>query len=91
MTTKLPVWASPVLHCPQNTKTSPDKKDNGSTPAAVFFTRTFRFSALALALNVSIEPKSGRLDMGSLVHSHEHTKATTLFVSTFGVDLVAEV
>ena len=53
-----------------------------------FFTRTFRFSVLAP--NVSIEPKFGRPDMSSLVHSRECVKATALFVSSFGADLVAE-
>ena len=43
-----------------------------------------------LARNVSIEQNFGRRDMSSVVHSRECAKATTLFVSSFGADLVAE-
>ena len=79
---------APVLHCPRK-KTdiakTPDNKDTGITSAAVFFTRTFRSSVL------SIEPKFGRADMSSLVHSRECAKATALLVFSFGADLVAEV
>ena len=79
---------APVLHCPLNTTKGPDNTDTGITSAA-FFLRIFRLSALAP--NVSIEPKFGRADMSSLVHSRECAKATALFVSSFGADLVAEV
>ena len=51
-------YSTPVLHFLHNTKNSPDIKANGSTPAAVFLSGTFRFSALAP--NVSMEPKFGR-------------------------------
>ena len=48
--TPIPFWGPPVLHCPRkkaDIAKSPDNKANGSTPAAVFFLTTFRFSALA--------------------------------------------
>ena len=45
---------SPVLHYPPSTKKTYNE-DTGSTSAAIFFLRIFRFSALAP--NVSIEPK----------------------------------
>ena len=63
--------------------------NNGSTSAAVFVTRTFRFSAQAPT--VLCGPKIGRPDMSSLVHYRGFAKATALVVSSFGGDLVAEV
>ena len=47
-------------------------------------------SFFCLAPNVSLEPKFGRPDMTSLVHSRECAKTTAFFVSSFGADLVAE-
>ena len=91
-------WGRPVFSRPSPIDTcvalptkhikSPDNKDIGSTPGAVFFTRTFLLSPLAPT--VSIEPKFGRADMSSFVHSRECAKATALFVSSFGADLVAK-
>ena len=83
------VDASPVLYCPQNTNKSPNNKDTGSTSAAVFCTRTFCVSPLAP--NVPIEANFSRACMSFLVHSRECAEATALFVSSFGVDLVAKV
>ena len=84
-----PMLPSTCVALPTKHNKRPDNKDNGSSSAAIFFPRTFHFSALAP--NVSIEPKFGRPDMSSLVHSCECTTATALFVSSFGADLVAQV
>ena len=44
-----------------------------------------------LAPNVPIEANFSRACMSFLVHSRECAEATALFVSSFGVDLVAKV
>ena len=53
-----------------------------------FSCRTFR--NYALAPNFPFEPKFGKADMGSLVHSRECGKATAVSVPSFEADLVAE-
>ena len=54
-----------------------------------FFYEDFSFSVQAPT--VPCGPKFGRPDMSSLVYSRECARATALFVSSFGADLVAEV
>ena len=61
-------------------------------PFFCFFYKDFSFFCFfAPTPNVSIEAKFRRADMSSLVYSRDCAKATALFVSSFGADLVAEV
>ena len=55
-------------------------------PPPFFFLRAFHF--FALVPYIPIEPKIGRADMSSLVHSRERVEATAFSVSSFEAHLI---